>query len=785
MEKDNNRKYSYYAFISYKREDEKWAKWLQRKLESYRLSKKNRTSHPELPRYIRPVFRDKTDISGGVLSEVLKENLLKSKYLILICSPNAASSPWVSKEAKIFIDDGRISDIIPFIIKGSPHSNNPADECFPDTLLELSSEHELLGVNIQQDGKKTAYIRLLSTLLKIPFIELKDRIRDEYIKKKTIFATIISIALLCGFIIWNYYRPLYRYFTDYVDQWGKPEGLFELNKNDVKHRSHTYKFIYNRTPLGQENAWKWRVSSVECIGPLGKSLNEPSDILFRFPIIKLEYYEGSNNVKTTAYCDKDSKELLRVRYNGDATIADIENVVEQSDKGYFFEYITPDNDQIFTPSSKYHHHSSITRFHFKRNNNGVIEYITLHRNNSDDLNSSLTTDADGVASIKLLNDSLGRCFAQYSYDRFGGLVNMKEFFYGRSSLFYIIMNSYQKDNCIVKRINEKPTIDGYNRSVSYYNSSMKRIIGKDECWKDSIEYNYRQKKQINYYYGTDDKLRMTANKYPFVSTVYNKRGDWIRHDYYLQDSTLHHSKYALYDYGKTNTVTVYQISADTLMDIYGKGVKYAQRQSGNKFIKYNLYTVDENKKKVLINGQDGYAIVVSELNDRGATLVESYYNASRESTQYAGKHKIVFTYDSRGNRKTVSYYNNNDMRIKDSNGVSKRAWTVDEFGQRNSVRYYDEKDNPCVNIQYGAHEITIERDSLNRICGAIAREPSADTDLSTNNGVVFRIVRDYKSNNNYSDEVYIYGLSTGEPFRYYSRNKLNDIITDEFEPEIK
>ena len=29
--------FEYYAFISYKREDEKWAKWLQKKLEGYKL----------------------------------------------------------------------------------------------------------------------------------------------------------------------------------------------------------------------------------------------------------------------------------------------------------------------------------------------------------------------------------------------------------------------------------------------------------------------------------------------------------------------------------------------------------------------------------------------------------------------------------------------------------------------------------------------------------------------------------------------------------------------------
>ena len=31
------KQYSYYAFISYKREDEHWAKWLQNQLETYHI----------------------------------------------------------------------------------------------------------------------------------------------------------------------------------------------------------------------------------------------------------------------------------------------------------------------------------------------------------------------------------------------------------------------------------------------------------------------------------------------------------------------------------------------------------------------------------------------------------------------------------------------------------------------------------------------------------------------------------------------------------------------------
>ena len=41
--------YKYLAFISYKREDEKWAKWLQHKLEHYKLPTSIRKADPSLP----------------------------------------------------------------------------------------------------------------------------------------------------------------------------------------------------------------------------------------------------------------------------------------------------------------------------------------------------------------------------------------------------------------------------------------------------------------------------------------------------------------------------------------------------------------------------------------------------------------------------------------------------------------------------------------------------------------------------------------------------------------
>lgn len=48
MRGNNQSEYTYYAFISYKREDEKWAKWLQKKLESYGFPVALRKDNPSL-----------------------------------------------------------------------------------------------------------------------------------------------------------------------------------------------------------------------------------------------------------------------------------------------------------------------------------------------------------------------------------------------------------------------------------------------------------------------------------------------------------------------------------------------------------------------------------------------------------------------------------------------------------------------------------------------------------------------------------------------------------------
>lgn len=202
---DTEGKYKYFAFISYKREDEKWAKQLQNKLMHYKLPTHIRKQRPELPSVVHPVFRDSTDLSGGVLADVINEALDNSRYLIVICSPRAAQSPWVCKEADHFIKSGREREIIPFIIDGEPNSKDIATECFPEALRKLSGERELLGININENGRDAAVIKVVARMFNIQFDSLWQRYEREQLRRR--FAIVVAslavaiIAIIIGLVI--------------------------------------------------------------------------------------------------------------------------------------------------------------------------------------------------------------------------------------------------------------------------------------------------------------------------------------------------------------------------------------------------------------------------------------------------------------------------------------------------------------------------------------------------------------------------------------------------------
>lgn len=201
----------YYAFISYKREDEKWAKWLQHKLEHYKLPS-NLNGRTDLPREIRPVFRDTSELNPGNLPQQIHDALAASRHLIVICSPHSAQSEWVNLEIETFIAMGKQDCIIPFIIEGSPFSKDPSEECFPPAIRNLPKEQEMLGANINEMGRDAAAVKTVAQMFGLHFDTLWQRYGREQKKKLIggiIFAFIIvAISIFLAFVFRNQKRNL-------------------------------------------------------------------------------------------------------------------------------------------------------------------------------------------------------------------------------------------------------------------------------------------------------------------------------------------------------------------------------------------------------------------------------------------------------------------------------------------------------------------------------------------------------------------------------------------------
>ena len=170
----------YKAFISYSHSDERWARWLQRALEHYKLPKALRTAYPEMPARLFPIFRDRDELASSTdLSESIQQAMADSEAMILVCSPESARSQWVNEEVRRFRETRGDERIFCLLVAGSPKVD-AADCAFPAALLrsdEGKPAREPLAADASEggDGKRNALLKIAAALLGVGIDELKRR----------------------------------------------------------------------------------------------------------------------------------------------------------------------------------------------------------------------------------------------------------------------------------------------------------------------------------------------------------------------------------------------------------------------------------------------------------------------------------------------------------------------------------------------------------------------------------------------------------------------------------
>ncbi|MDF1752010.1 MAG: TIR domain-containing protein [Verrucomicrobiales bacterium] len=175
---NSNLKPEYWAFISYRHLDNQqpgrqWANWLHQMLEAYEVPEdlvgQNNGIGETIPDRIYPVFRDEEDLPADAdLTRGIRSAIERSKYLIVLCSPQSAQSKYVSEEIKYFKQLGRRNRIVAVLIEGEPNSSwdigkqklgfSPFQESFPlplihpvlnDGEIDLNSRIEPLAADLR------------------------------------------------------------------------------------------------------------------------------------------------------------------------------------------------------------------------------------------------------------------------------------------------------------------------------------------------------------------------------------------------------------------------------------------------------------------------------------------------------------------------------------------------------------------------------------------------------------------------------------------------------------
>lgn len=209
--------FKYRAFLSYSHRDAAWAKWLHKSLEVYRIDKDlvgRETAHGPVPKTLRPIFRDREDFAAGhSLTDQTLAALEASRFMIVICSPNAAQSEYVNQEISHFKAMGRAARVIAIIVDGEP--GDPKHECFPPALrfkvgadgaLTADREEPLAAdARPQGDGREIAKQKIVAGLLGITLDEVRrraERARKRRNRIRFVAAVVTTLVLIATAVGW-------------------------------------------------------------------------------------------------------------------------------------------------------------------------------------------------------------------------------------------------------------------------------------------------------------------------------------------------------------------------------------------------------------------------------------------------------------------------------------------------------------------------------------------------------------------------------------------------------
>lgn len=241
----------YYAFLSYSHKDEELADWLHGQLEKFRVPSTvagRLTQHGVVPKRLTPVFRDRHELAAADdLGAEIRQALAASRYLVVLCSPDAAKSRWTNAEIEEFKKTRPEGCVFAAIASGEPFASDipgrEEEECFPPALRFkydrrghiTTKRAEPLAADLREsgDGRRMGFLKLVAGMLGIG---LDDLVRREATRRHRRLA-MAAAASLAGMAITSTLAITAMQSRDEArEQRKQAEGLVGFMLGDLKEK---------------------------------------------------------------------------------------------------------------------------------------------------------------------------------------------------------------------------------------------------------------------------------------------------------------------------------------------------------------------------------------------------------------------------------------------------------------------------------------------------------------------------------------------------------------------
>lgn len=781
---NDTERYSYYAFVSYSHKDAKWAAWIQRAIEHYKLpAVVRREAQKPLPKRIAPVFRDATDLGVDVLVDGLHAELESSRYLIVVCSPNSAKPnadgrSFVDEEVRHFCELGRVRQIIPVIIDGTP------EEAFGPIL----KSQEILAIDATKHPRARVLNDIVAKILGLKPDALWRRAERERRKKLVLRSALCGLAGLCaafaGWFAWDSNRLVKNYYADYVDSFGLPEGIFPLSSDEIIRRHVHYRFEYRGYGWGRSihrDSSGWTVfKSLGFYRVLRRVVAANSAGVPTAININAAFIEGCPPIQDFIY-----------EQSGASIGYRLSERIERDFSGKLLRRVV---------YSARHH--GVT--------NGLAGFFGVGEGRENILfgrsavaQHELVRDAAGRVRQRRFLNAIGRvvpnaagvcAIEYYELDQWGRVV--KQSYLTRSGHGDVLVRRANKIGVAGKEYlyeKDSPNL----KMMSYFGMDNKRVLGPHGWWAFERMYDKSGRVVQERFLGIDGEKVLNKSRYAERMIEYNEKGECIEQRMMDVDGcpTFTADGYAGYkisydvfgreverqflgtrgekvfngkgismarkhygENGKVEMVENFGVNGEIVYDKNGCAcVRYAYDKNGN-VIKTSW--LDEKHNPVLCNM--GYSSEVDAYNDKGqkvqtdfyglngehvcngfgvATIKKSYDDYGNEADEsffgvdglpvvyrygYSRCHR---EYDKRGYKIKEEYFGADGERALGLNGLSGYSYEYDDFGNCTKKTNLGIEGTPCVGKYSGFAAEVMEYNSIGQVVrGRYLDEKGMDTE---------------------------------------------------------